>query len=304
MQLRTRAVSKRPQFGGANCAHTSESQACGTTCCAGHYGAGNCTPCAEGKFQPLASASSCDSCAAGKYASVTGATSCTDCPSGRWGDASVALTHAGHCVQCPEGKFQVADGQSKCVKCESGKYINAAGSPQCLDCPAGQYTAGQAGQTSCKGIPTPCEVNDWGTWGACSKTCGGGHKTRQRTVKVYPSNGPYCPALEDTVLCNTELCPAACQVSEYGDFGECSATCGGGQKTKTRSIIQGPVGHSDSQDLSCPSQLVYTVQCNEQACPVDCEVDGWSAWSPCSVECGGGSQTRQRSIVHHRYTVH
>ena len=54
----------------------------------------------------------------------------------------------------------------------------------------------------------------------------------------------------------------------------------------------------------CESQdECFTSVCAGNSCeyapvePQDCEVSDWSDWSACSAECGGGTQTRTRTIV-------
>ena len=50
----------------------------------------------------------------------------------------------------------------------------------------------------------------WGAFGACSKTCGGGEKTRRRMCNnPAPANGgSYCTGQNsNTVPCNTHTCP-------------------------------------------------------------------------------------------------
>ena len=137
-----------------------------------------------------------------------------------------------------------------------------------------------------------CEVNDWSEWSTCSKTCGGGSKTRSRTVKTQPKNGgTECPTLNETDVCNTQECPINCEVNNWSDWSSCSKTCGGGSKTRSRTVKTEP----KNGGTTCPT-LNETDVCNTQECPVNCEVNDWTNWSSCSKTCGGGSKTRNRTV--------
>jgi hypothetical protein len=91
------------------------------------------------------------------------------------------------------------------------------------------------------------------------------------TVDDCSSCGDVCTS-EDvcfTAVCDGGSCglaavePINCGVSDFGDFGACSAPCGGGEQTRERTIIT---------DVSCGGEacpsLSETQACNEQACPV------------------------------------
>lgn len=54
-----------------------------------------------------------------------------------------------------------------------------------------------------------CELSEWKMWSLCSKTCGGGEKTRYREVAVEAENGgDACSgALSEMEPCNVEICP-------------------------------------------------------------------------------------------------
>ena len=53
-----------------------------------------------------------------------------------------------------------------------------------------------------------CKWGDYGTWTSCSKTCGGGEKTRSRTKATEASNGGQeCQGeANETDACNTDAC--------------------------------------------------------------------------------------------------
>jgi len=80
-----------------------------------------------------------------------------------------------------------------------------------------------------------------------------------------------------------------CKLSEWSP-GECSAECGGGVQTMTRTVDTQPQGGAQCLPLT------EVRRCNEQPCPVDCKLSSWSGWSSCSAECGGGVQERLRDV--------
>ena len=63
--------------------------------------------------------------------------------------------------------------------------------------------------TNC-GSSVDCKVDDWSAWSDCDVACGRGTKTKTREVIQQPKHGgETCPALEETMECNTEECPGS-----------------------------------------------------------------------------------------------
>lgn len=84
-----------------------------------------------------------------------------------------------------------------------------------------------------------------------------------------------------------------CELSDWLPRGHCTVSCGGGGfRLFTRSIIQTP-----SKAGALCNALERTEPCNVAACPRDCELAEWDAWTECTAACGGGTQRRQRSIL-------
>ncbi len=141
-----------------------------------------------------------------------------------------------------------------------------------------------------EGCPTWTE---WTPWTACTKTCEGGKRVRTRECKVPASLGKqllalFCPGkgkvIED---CNTDPCP---KPTEWGGWGECSASCGGGTRRRTRECVN----FRDAQGNPCNEDLEEEEACNEQPCPSWTE---WTPWTSCTKTCGGGKKKRARDCV-------
>jgi len=169
------------------------------------------------------------------------------------------------------------------------------------ECPTLQDSA-ECGSCAC---PIDCQENAWDDWAACSDSCGTtGTTNRWRTIATHPSEanaecgmpaGASCGDIMESDNCNRFACPVDCELNDFGDFGECSLTCGGvGQHTRSRTVkVQPENGGSACGDLS------ETSTCNEGPCPVHCETSNWSDWGACTQSCESGSHTRTRVITQH-----
>jgi hypothetical protein len=176
--------------------------------------------------------------------------------------------------------------------------------------------------------PTPAPIDDvdcetsaeWTEWTECSHTCSDdGEKSRFRVIVTdglgngarcqlhCPDNGltadgHSCVHLHETDECNRGVCPTDCEVSDWGHWDTCDQTCGVGQVSRSRSIIQ----LEENDGLECPTLLTDTDSCSlQEFCPVDCTLSDWAGWSDCSKECddgeGPGERVRRKFVENTEY---
>ena len=154
-------------------------------------------------------------------------------------------------------------------------------------------------QKVCKtGINCPIH-GGWGAWGefiGCSVTCGVGFTQRFRVcdspVPMY--KGEFCVGEStETVECKTGVpCPIDGGLSIWSKWSMCDATCGKGVRRRTRECNAPVPVHGGSQ---CMGHLFEEEICfAEVHCPIDGDWSIWSDWTVCSVDCGVGTQERER----------
>merc|ERR1711968_208477 len=162
--------------------------------------------------------------------------------------------------------------------------------------------------------PVDCQVSAWGWWSPCSKSCGGGKRTRERKMIVSPSGtGKSCGSFSEEGACHQEKCPVDCEVDEqgWGPFSPCSATCGLGKHIRTRSFKAQKKCGGDNHcygGIACGAPTDER-NCQVRPCAVDC-VTGYNGkpgrwgfggkvdeWSRCSADCGGGTMTRKQEVI-------
>ncbi|XP_062519526.1 coadhesin-like [Corticium candelabrum] len=174
---------------------------------------------------------------------------------------------------------------SSCSGCGSSctqyRYRSISRYPSCggSSCPSSTKT--QRNCTPCPCCPVNCIVNSWGTWLSCNAPCGGsGVKWRYRTISRFLEQ------LERLFIYLREWLT----VSSWSAYSSCTNTCGLGTQTRTRTITTSPLC-----GRTCPA-LSQTTSCTVYA-NKNCQVDGWSSWSSCSMKCSTGLQQRNRTIT-------
>merc|ERR1719199_1838860 len=85
-----------------------------------------------------------------------------------------------------------------------------------------------------------------------------------------------------------------CEVSKW-DAEECTKVCKKSlEKAGTQKLTRSVLTNRDGGTKCLP--LAAMRSCNNQPCPVDCQLHTWSGWSKCSAECGGGVSQRLREV--------
>merc|ERR1740129_1893233 len=115
--------------------------------------------------------------------------------------------------------------------------------------------------------PVPDVDGGWSNFGSCSSTCGGGVKKRTCSNPEPSGNGSPCSGNHEET-CNTEDCPVPDVDGGWSAFGSCSATCGGGVKTRTCTNPE-PSGSG----LPCSGDDKETCNTNDCSVPVPSACD-------------------------------
>ncbi|XP_069465362.1 hemicentin-2 isoform X1 [Ambystoma mexicanum] len=109
--------------------------------------------------------------------------------------------------------------------------------------------------------------SDWLEWGPCSQTCGQGSQQRIRLCdNPLPANGGQaCSGRHtDSRSCQLAPCPVDGVWTNWGSWSSCSASCGQGQRQRTRSCFDPPPQYGGK---TCRGQNLETAACQEGPCP-------------------------------------
>lgn len=211
-----------------------------------------------------------------------------------------AVWKEGSCIHC-----YCSGGEKKCDQ-ERCPYIN---------CTARHTPAGRCCQQCDQGVVN-CTVSEWGSWSECAvQECGGGMAKRYRTVAVPQKNGgEFCPHMSEARMCPRLPCDVlpVCPVTEWSNWGHCTATCGSGRQMRTRQKAKATGAPMTSLIDCSTTHFEETKQCELGSCSDRLLLDRrealvhddicyqvtWSEWSPCSSpNCGSGTQHRTQVLL-------
>jgi len=160
------------------------------------------------------------------------------------------------------------------------------------DCSGSKYDTRECGTQKC---PEDCKWDSWGHWHVCKKTCGNHSTYRERRVMHLASSGgrPCEGEHMEEKSCNLPECPKDCQWGPWSDFTSCSATCAGGNQTRSRKHLD----EAQAGGVDCAGNFTEVRPCNSDHCPVDCKWEDWKEWDGCTKSCGNGTKFRKRAVV-------
>jgi len=110
-------------------------------------------------------------------------------------------------------------------------------------------------------------------------------------------------ALDEFGTCFNGACPEPvdCDMSEWGDWGVCSVTCGGlGMRERARTVTAPKYGGRACDPKDWGSSLIEFGSCGWITdCPTTelvCSWSDWTDWEECPVTCGGAVTKKTRKM--------
>ncbi|XP_052255034.1 SCO-spondin-like [Dreissena polymorpha] len=162
-----------------------------------------------------------------------------------------------------------------------------------LPCPGGTLELQECGLTEC---PADGSWADWSDWSQCTKTCGSEGSVFRARSCVFDSDRPhgtYCPGDRlQRETCTLNNCIADGAWNEWSTWSQCSHTCAGGKRSRSRVCLYRP---DFDHGLPCPGGTLELQECGLTECPVDGVWSIWYKWSQCTVTCGTGRAVRNRT---------
>lgn len=266
---RTRTVKQKPLHGGQCCPETTECSdkkepECGPALTVDHKPCGGekvkCEPTLWSEWSPCSQ--TCNTGKSTRSRAIDTPSKCGGAPC-LCDFLEVKNCEAVSCVQ--ECELSAWSKWSECpVTCGGAVQTRerhvvtapAGGAPDC----APLIETKNCGMACCE---RDCVLSSWDPWSFCSASCYGTMK-RMRKVAVTPcGTGKPCDALFESRECNHD-CVLPCEVGEWGAWSACSASCGGGSKSRSRNVTQ----LEANGGKNCPP--LYETACCEESnvgCP-------------------------------------
>ena len=298
---RTRNCSNpEPKHGGMNCSYLGlpkEVKSC------------NAFPCPiHGNFSSWSLFSVCSkSCGNGKKTRTRSCSNPVPKHGGKNCSALEPLKEVRSCntFPCPvHGNYSPWSNFSSCSKsCGNGKMVRTRKCSNPTPKHGGRNCSlfGHSTEVrSCNAFPCPVHGNysTWSNFSACSKSCGNGTMSRFRncTNPKPRYKGKNCSSLGapvDIQLCNVFPCPIHGGYTVWGNFTQCTVSCGNGTMYRTRNCSN-PAPRHRGENCSKLGPAEEIRACNEHPCPIHGGYTQWSEFSQCSTSCGNGTHRRTR----------